>query len=283
MNSRPDQPDSTIAPGVGVVIRFKNSRQTLPTVLDALQRLKRPPELVLGVDTGSSDGSEKIFHERGFEVIPWNQPYHHSKALNFGINHCRRELILVLSSHTILRSEKALALMRDAMEDPRTACVSAKWDRDGFLSDAIRMDELRQRGMKLGSIYSDSMGMIRRKLWETHPFDETLVTMEDYAWALDQAEQGYTVKRLEFDFSYQRSGQRRDFTFACIAFRLASKHKLKLVWLGPKATVIDLLRACTKRPKDRAGAAKRTESIQLHWAHLRAWARWRSVNPDCEI
>jgi hypothetical protein len=84
--------------------------------------------------------------------------------------------------------------------------------------------------------YSNSMGMIRRSLWERHAFDGTLDTSEDYAWAIQQLDLGHICRCLSLPFRYSRSGHNRDYEFARTVFHLARKHRLKVTWLGLRAT-----------------------------------------------
>jgi glycosyltransferase involved in cell wall biosynthesis len=248
---------------LGILIRFANSATTLPDVLAALQGQTLQPDVILGVDSGSSDGSDKLIRNAGGQVIYWSQRYEHSKVLNFGVKHLQTDLVLALSSHTVLEDPETLSRMVEAMRDPRTACVSLKWDQDPFYSDAIDWHELSAKGLKFGSIYSNSMGMFRRGLWERQPFDESLDTSEDYAWAIHQLDLGHICRRLALPFRYRRSGHNRDFEFAQIVFRLAQKHCLKVTWLGLRATFSAWLRAIFKRDAE----------ASLHGARLLAFSR----------
>jgi hypothetical protein len=184
-------------------------------------------------------------------------------VLNFGVKHLQTDLVLALSSHTVLEDPETLSRMVEAMRDPRTACVSLKWDQDPFYSDAIDWHELSAKGLKFGSIYSNSMGMFRRGLWERQPFDESLDTSEDYAWAIHQLDLGHICRRLALPFRYRRSGHNRDFEFAQIVFRFAQKHRLKVTWLGLRATFSAWLRAIFKRDAE----------ASLHRARLLAFSR----------
>ena len=85
------------------------------------------------------------------------------------------------------------------------------------------------------------MGMIRRALWETLPFDENLPTAEDYAWAVGQLTRGYRCARINAAFSYQRSGISRDGIFARVVFGIAHKYRLRVQWLGVRASLRHLL------------------------------------------
>jgi glycosyltransferase involved in cell wall biosynthesis len=237
---------------LGILIRFANSESTLPKVLAALQRQCHQPQRILGVASHSTDRSKALLQEAGADCIDWEERYEHSRVLNFGLRHIDTDLVLVLSSHTVLESADTLAQMVAAMEDPRTACVSLKWDEDPFYSDTIDWNELRRKGLKFGSIYSNSMGMIRRSLWHDHAFDETLPTAEDYGWAIDQLKNGHLCRRLSLPFGYQRSGTSREGDFADVVFHFAKRHDLPVAWIGVRAGIQELLSSRrTQATKDR--------------------------------
>ncbi len=248
---------------VGVLIRFANSEETLPDVLAALQQQTLRPDVILGVDSGSRDHSRALIEAAGGQVIHWPHRYAHAPVLNFGLHHLPTDFVLVLSSHTVLEDPETLARMVAEMQCPHTACVSLQWDDDPFYTDAITWCELRDKGLKFGSIYSNSMGMIRRSLWVDHAFDESLETAEDYAWAIQQLDLGHHCRRLALPFRYRRSGYNRDFEFAQIVFRLAQKHGLNVTWLGLRSSLIAWLKAVLLRD---SGAA-------LHRARLVAYCQ----------
>lgn len=229
-------------PTIGVLIRFSDSATTLPAVLAALKKQTLQPDVLLGINSGGTDSSSNLILAAGGWVVNWNQPYAHSAVLNFGLSLLQTDLVLALSSHTVLESPDTVAQMVAAMRDPGVACVSLKWDSDPFYSDAVSWPELQEKGLRFGSFYSNSMGMIRRSLWETQPFDESLETAEDYAWALGQLKKGHLCHRLNLPFNYRRGGAARDAEFAQITFRLARQHGLRVTWLGPVGSVKQLAR-----------------------------------------
>jgi glycosyltransferase involved in cell wall biosynthesis len=250
-------------PSLGILIRFSNSSKTLPKVLAALSRQTLQAEVLLGVDSGGDDGSCKLIREAGGEVIRWDDPYEHSRVLNFGLRHLRTDLVLVLSSHTVLNDPHTLQRMVAAMSDRNVACVSGKWDPDAFYSNHIDFEELRNKGLKFGSIYSNSMGMIRRSLWQQHPFDECVQTAEDYDWAVAQLQRGSSCRRLDFPFDYCRNGNNRTGDFARITFRIARKYGLPVTWLGARATLLLWLKDFWQQ----------SDSASPHGAKLAAWAK----------
>ena len=243
------------AKSIGVLIRFSNSETTLPAVLAALKRQTLQPHRLLGVASASTDGSTGVMLAAGAEIVQWTERYDHSRVLNFGLRHLDTDLVLVLSSHTVLESDDAIERMAACFEDRATACASAKWDDDSYYTDAVTWDELRSKGLRFGSIYSNSMGMIRRCLWEAIPFDESLATSEDYAWSIEQLKRGYICHRLDFRFSHQRGGNNRDREFADIVFTLARAHGLRVAWLGVKGAVKEWLSGqCTTATRERLSA-----------------------------
>ena len=266
---------SSARPTLSVVIRFKNSAASLPAVLGALRRQTVQPDLIIGVNNQSTDASTELVEAAGGKVINWPQPYHHSRVLNFALRHCPTDIVLVLSSHTVLRSADAIQRLVAAMADPRTACASAKWDDDAFYTDAIDWQELQTKGLKFGSIYSNSMGTLRRALWEETPFDESLPTMEDSAWALDQAKRGHVVRRLRIDFDYSRCGNDRVFAFATLTFKLAARHNLRVAWLGPRRTATGVACGLRNRLLRFPRQDQQAINLSLHGQRLWAWLTWR--------
>ena len=254
------------SPSIGVLIRFANSASTLPRVLAALKQQTLQPHRILGVASQSTDGSRAMLIGAGAKVIEWTERYEHSRVLNFGLKHLDTDLVLVLSSHTVLESPQTLAFMVATMADERTACVSLKWDADPHYSNRIDWQELRTKGLKFGSIYSNSMGMIRRSLWQDVPFDESLPTAEDYAWVIEQVKRGHVCQRLALPFSYQRGGTSRDGEFARITFGLARRHGLKVTWLGVRHSLQAWITSLMHRPAD----------ARQHQARLGAWLLTRA-------
>jgi glycosyltransferase involved in cell wall biosynthesis len=264
---------------LGVLIRFKNSAATLPAVLAALRKQTLQPDVIVAVDSGSSDESAALLKEAGAQIVTWSAPYHAAKVLNFGLARCPAERVLVLSSHTVLQSPDALARLNAALDDPRAACASGKWDDDSYYSDAVDWDELSRKGLKIGSVYSNSFGLLRRSFWEELPFDESLTCdqsgsgIEDYAWAVDEIRRGHICHRIRFHFSYQRQAESRNFLFTACAFRLAARHGLPLRWLGRKQTAWEWWRL--SRIPARELSPTQTQEKKMHRARLLASLAWR--------
>jgi hypothetical protein len=95
-----------------------------------------------------------------------------------------------------------------------------------------------QKGIKFGSIYSNSLGLIRRKVWQDYTFDESINGMEDYDWAIRKLKAGHCVARLKASVHYQRNAHNRDMRETARAFFLADRYGLAVRWLGVSAGLI---------------------------------------------
>lgn len=257
----PQSPAAT----VDVLIRFKDSAGTLPKVLSHLASQSGPKLRIVGIDTGSTDGSARLIKDAGGDVILWQSAYSHPKVLNFGMAACTADLVLVLSSHTVLLDPSTLPRMVEIMQNPRVACVSAKWDDDPYYSDGVSWEEVSKKGLKFGSIYSNSMGMLRRSCWVDEPFDESLEGSEDYAWALGRLRAGLLCARIDFPFDYHRSRSDRHFELAQSTFRIARHYGLRPAWMGARSSMLSWLKAWFTNDK---------ASAELHRERLRAW--WKN-------
>jgi len=262
---------------VEIVIRFKNSATTLPGVLESLASQSFRDYRIIGVDTGSTDGSVDLIRKAGGRVIHWEKPYSHPGALNFGIELCTAPLVLALSSHTAFEAPDVLGQLVAAFDDPAVACVSGKWDEDPFYSDVVDWPELQAKGLKLGSIYSNSMGMIRREWWIAAPFDETIEYAEDYAWAVDQLSRGRKCMRLTFPFRYERAKHGRSYFVSLAVFTIAKRHGVKVAWLGPRQTAQKIASLWLKRLMASSAEAKELLTVELgeHLGKFKAWQHSR--------
>jgi hypothetical protein len=186
-------------------MRFRDSAATLPVVLDALFAQSRKPDLLIGVDNESRDGSRALLAARGAVFVDWHRPYHVSRVLNAGIAACPTDLVLVLSSHTRLPQPDTLARYEEALADPAVAAASHWSPACRRYRDRVTWSEIRAKGMTRGSIYSNSSGCLRRSCWQESPFDERIDwCAEDYEWILRQLRRGRACRLLAIERGYLR-------------------------------------------------------------------------------
>lgn len=259
------------APTIGCVIRFNKHAATLPLVIESLKRQTIQPDFILGVDNNCQDESADILRAAGAEIVRWTKPYSHAAVLNFGLSHCPTDYVFVLSAHTVLTEDNVIEKLVEALSDPAVACASAKWEvTDHFYTDRIAWNELREKGLRLGSIYSNSMGMLRRSFWLENPFDEAIPTMEDYAWTIGQLQKGRVCRQLDFGFRYLRNGPARAYELTHAIFCIASLYGLRVVWSGPRQTFFDCLSRALKYYQVRSDPRLKEQLID-RLERFRAW------------
>ncbi len=196
-------PEADEAPAVSIVIRARNEAALIGRCLEALvaQDFSGPAEVIL-VDSGSTDGTVEIARRhavRIIEIAPAEFTY--SSALNKGFAAARAPLVASLSAHVVPIGEGWLGALLGAMRDPEVAGAFSReipWP-DADLYERIRIEAefppfrmvKAQRfawGEEDGERYplffrfSNAASVIRRGLWESHPFQE-LPYAEDLEWS----------------------------------------------------------------------------------------------------
>lgn len=260
---------------ITALIRYKDSAKTLPEVLDSLKNQSRPVDHIIAVDTGSTDGSTALLLEAGAQIVSWERSYHHSEVTNFGFAHCKTPFVLCLSSHTAMSDTSIVSNLLHSMADPQVAASSIRWDDDSYYSDVINQSEISEKGLKLGSIYTNSLGLVRKARWEEYHFDESINGVEDYEWAVHQIKAGYTISRIQGKISYQRKGHNRDLRGTARVFLIANRYQLTVKWFGKKSSLLELVRNLPGKLRSQPEAV---QTFDFHARRLLGSLSWRFLN-----
>src|SRR5690348_4968680 len=132
---------------LSILIRNLNEAKALEQTLCTLKRQQTGFEYeVVVVDNESEDNSVEVATRFGAHVFTLKrEAFTFGKALNFGIGHCKGEIILVLSAHVILLNEFFLKNIPSYFTDPTIAAlrfvhaVSPEHVVDCFQSDVQRL------------------------------------------------------------------------------------------------------------------------------------------------
>jgi glycosyltransferase involved in cell wall biosynthesis len=266
---------------LGILMRFKSSARTLPRVLACLQRQTRQPDLIVGVDNGSRDGSRALLARAGARFVEWPGQYHAAAVLNAGIRACTTDLVLILSAHTLLDDPDALRRYEAAFADPEICAASHRCASfSGLYSDRVDLAEVQAKGMSRASLFSASSGVLRRRHWEELPFDERITrAAEDYDWILGQLARGRALAIVDQPRQYLRRPEaRRGLRTSRMVHAIASRHGLRMRQ-GALRDVADIARAAwwTAKTAGLEGAARSQLLWELDWA----WGRysWRKLDP----
>jgi glycosyltransferase involved in cell wall biosynthesis len=189
---------------LSILIRNLNEAQSLKQTLCALKKQHTDFEYeVVVIDNESDDDSAAIAKEMGCKVFTLKrEAFTFGHSLNFGIEKCEGEFILILSAHVILLNEFFLDSIPKYFTDPTIAALR-------FVNAAS--GEHVQKGMQYGAAslsFSNDKNFvtdnwqhfivnhcaaIRRSVWENVKFDEKIFASEDKLWCPEILRKGYLV------------------------------------------------------------------------------------------
>jgi glycosyltransferase involved in cell wall biosynthesis len=128
--------------GVGVVLAVRNEENSIPRVLDALDRQELVPVEVVAVDDGSRDGTSEFLRTRAhgfrFALTVVSLPYHDqsfvgrpelARVFNAGLRVLRGrapvpEFVMILGGDHVLPREYVSSILAKMRADPRLAVAS---------------------------------------------------------------------------------------------------------------------------------------------------------------
>lgn len=186
-----------------IVVRAYNEAGRIRRLLDGiLQQSVKDLEVVL-VDSGSSDGTVRVA-ESSKGHIPVKvvrirpEDFTFGYSLNQGIDRASSEFIVIASAHVYPVYPDWLERLLDCLIDPQVALAYGK-QRGGatnhFSEHQIFARWYPEKSQLCQShpFCNNANAVIRRSLWEKHPYDERLSGLEDVAWARWAIEQGYRI------------------------------------------------------------------------------------------
>jgi rhamnosyltransferase len=187
---------------IGVVIRTLDEGEFIDRCLETLYGQRGGHELdIVVVDSGSTDATVQLAEAGGARVVHMApEDFDYSKALNVGIEEARGDLLVFLSAHAIPIDDTWLEHMLEPFEDPKVAGVASRqiawpgapWSEVQRLTAAFG-DTRRDyhAGDADDLLFSNAASVIRRDVWQEHPF--TLPAVEDLDWARRVMAAGMTV------------------------------------------------------------------------------------------
>lgn len=178
---------------ISAVVRTWNSDRTLVKTLCSLRRQTEKIGEIIVVDSGSTDRTRAIADRFGCRWIeyPAGREFNYSESLNLGIAATTGELILIISSHTVLCYPDILGTMRRHLARHAAAGVYCT-----YTSSRACLPKRHTPGrgalteVNDGQTFhgynglSNSCSLIERTCWDLHPFDVTMPNAEDQEWAL---------------------------------------------------------------------------------------------------
>jgi 2-desacetyl-2-hydroxyethyl bacteriochlorophyllide A dehydrogenase len=183
-----------------VIIRTFNEARHLPTLFDVLDRQSYDNFETIVVDSGSFDNTRNIAKTRADKVFRISShDFTFGYSLNYGIERAEGRFIAIVSAHTIPADENWLEKLIEPLRSGNTAMsygrqLGVRSSRFGEAEDFDRYFGPLARTESNGSTFANNANSaLPKELWNEHSFDETLLGLEDIAWARHWMEKGRKV------------------------------------------------------------------------------------------
>jgi len=183
---------------ISIIIRNRNEERYIGYTIQSVLDTFKEPEIIV-VDNNSTDDSMGIVNTFNFENIKtYNiDSYTPGKSLNFGVQKCTNDYILVLSAHSqIVNCE--FGKIQDLLEEH---CVVGGKQIPIYRGKKITpryvwSNFIDKNGTNLFSnnenryFLHNAFAFYKKQTLIEYPFDETLPTKEDRYWINERIEQG---------------------------------------------------------------------------------------------
>lgn len=200
---------------VSIIIPLKNGLPYFPQVCAALQQQDYDaPFEVICVDSGSTDGSDKIAEKSGFRLvrIP-SSDFGHGRTRNYAASLSEAEYLVFLTHDAIPANERWLSFLLAPLRADE--CIGGVFgrhvahdDADPFIAwelsehfrglESFPVVEITDRAaydanqglQQVYHYYSDNSSAMPRRIWQEFPYPDVQFA-EDQIWAKTIVEAGY--------------------------------------------------------------------------------------------
>jgi glycosyltransferase involved in cell wall biosynthesis len=183
-----------------VVIRCYNEALHIGRLLAGIEQQTRIPDEVIVVDSGSSDRTVEIARQFGASVLAISpQDFTFGRSLNLGCRAATGDVIVVASAHIYPIFDDWLESLVAPLEGD--AGVALSYGRQqGDHRTRFSEEQLFARWFPAVSaprqdhpFCNNANAAVRRDVWESLPYDETLTGLEDLDWAKRATQRGYCL------------------------------------------------------------------------------------------
>ncbi|HHX43559.1 MAG TPA: glycosyltransferase [Chloroflexi bacterium] len=206
-------------PRVSIVIPTRNAGPSFAATLDAIATQDRPPDELLIIDSGSTDGTPERAERFGARVMAIDpSAFGHGRTRNAGIAASTGDLVVLTVQDAIPADGQWLSALVDALtahphaagaysrslprhgagfierylalrDTPATAGdapIEQRWPSSERLA-ALSLDELRRC-----CAFTDGSSILRRTVWAQCPLPDVAYA-EDLAWSIAVMRRGYSI------------------------------------------------------------------------------------------
>jgi len=214
---------------ISIILRSKNEEQWIGhTIQSILDNINNPDILI--IDNNSSDNTINIInHFKHDKNLKFNvnksyaniniikiKDYSPGKALNLGVKNAKHEIVLIISSHCVLKN---INLEKHIKDLKKYVCIFGKqnpiWHgkkiTKRYIWSHFTDNEVTNMYSKLENRYfiHNAVSIYKKNFLLENPFNENLTSKEDRYWAQEMIKKNKSFlydPKLEVDHHYTPNG-----------------------------------------------------------------------------
>ncbi|SDB05643.1 glycosyltransferase [Bauldia litoralis] len=180
---------SDAGPKISIVVRAYNEERFIGRLFAGLALQSRRDFEVVLVDSGSTDDTVAIAVAHGARIIEIPKAeFSFGRSLNIGCEAARGDILVFVSAHVYPARVDWLERMVEPFDDDRVGLVYGMQRGNEITKFSERQIFVKwfpdEPAPRQSSYFCNNANCaIRRSLWESFPYDETLTGLEDIAWS----------------------------------------------------------------------------------------------------
>lgn len=186
-------------PMISLIVRCRNEAKHIGKLLERVAQQTRKDVEVIVVDSGSTDGTLEIaaaHNTRILHIAP--EAFSFGRSLNMGCDAARGDILVFASAHVFPIARDWLQTLVAPFSDSRIALAYGRQvgDASSKFSECRLFEKQFPATSNLDQQIpwcNNANAAVRRSLWQTHRFDESLTGLEDLAWGQWAIGEGYRI------------------------------------------------------------------------------------------
>lgn len=200
----------TSPPRVALIIPVRNGGEVWRRAAAAIRSQRRQPDRVLVIDSASSDGSDDVALEHGFDLRRIAaQDFDHGGTRQAAAEQCRGfDVLVYLTQDAVLADPHSLGLLLRAFEDPRVAVAygrqlprpeagaieaHGRWFNYPAVSQVRTLEDVPSLGIKAAFTSNAYCAYRAKDFFATGGFPSRLILSEDMVVAARQIQAGRAI------------------------------------------------------------------------------------------
>jgi rhamnosyltransferase len=182
-----------------LVIRAYNEEKHIGRLLEGIRHQSLNEVEVILVDSGSMDATAAIAAQYGAKIVHISPTeFTFGRSLNLGLAAATFDLVVIASAHVNPVYPDWLECLLAPFADPQVALTYGR--QRGDAASNYSEQQILARWFPVSSVArqdhpfcNNANAAIRRSIWDTCMYDESLTGLEDLAWAKEVQGMGYAV------------------------------------------------------------------------------------------